>query len=332
MHPTLQVDNNADLRNLVAVATQRHVLLLDSRRPAAPLVQWAHGLEASPPTLVTLHCSPDAQQSNSPRPGAARPATDSPRMPSLVAVQPAAVHAHSDAVRTSDSTQPGSSGLKFRGLVVVVSPATGAVLAFPFALTGGAGPVLAARNAAPAEGWAQKSRRRAAHDHRFPGDITGTLTGAAAFLRCETLAGTARAADSPAFAWSPLLSADLRAGLPWRVCSPLGRGADDGPVALRTLRPALRGAHDEETLPDLHGVCLVPWLARYREIESRHPLRALLIRYAALRYLTGGCLPGLALHATSASRETSGIGALSQAECSRRYCHLRVSFGGLLLP
>jgi len=264
----------------VAVATLRHVLLLDSRRPAAPLAQWAHGLEASPPTLVALHCWPDPQQSG-PRPGTADTATDRVRLPPPVAVQSAGVHLDSGAGRTSDSTQPGSAEMRFRGLVMVVSPATGAVLAFPFALTSGGGPVLAARNAAPAEVSAQKSRRRAAHDHRFPGDITGTVNKAAASLRGEADAGTARDPDAPAFAWSPLLSADLRAGLPWRVCPPLGRGVDNGPVSLQSLRPGQRGAHDEETLPDLQGVCLVPWPEQDPGTDSRPPLRALLLRYAA---------------------------------------------------
>ncbi len=280
MHLTQQVDKNADLRNLVAVATQRHVLLLDSRRPAALLAQWAHGLEASPPTLVTLHCWPDAQQSSL-RPGSAHTATERPRLPSPAAAQPAAAHSDSGAGRTGNPNQPGSSELKSRGLVVLASPATGAVLAFPFALTSGAGPVLAARNAAPAEVWPQKSRRRAAHDHRFPGDITGTLAGAAASRRNDADAGAARDTDSPAFAWSPLLSADLCAGLPWRVCSPLGRGADEGPVSLQSLRPAPRSAHEEASLPDAQGVCLVPWPAQGPETDSRSMLSALLIRYAA---------------------------------------------------
>ena len=276
MHSALQVGRNADLRNLVAIATLHHVLLLDSRRPAAPLALWAHGLEASPPTHVELHCWPDAPQPV-PSSGTAHAAMNRPSMPSPIAVQ-----TQSGSGRNSGMTQPGSSELQFRGLLVVASPATGAVLAFPFALTSSAGPVLAARNAAPAEAWTQKSRRRAAQDHRFPGDVTGTLTRAAASAHGGGDAGTARETrNSPAFAWSPLLSADLRAGLPWRVCSPLGRGTSDGPVSLQSLRPAPRGAHDEGSLPNLQGVCIVPWPAQDPDPGSRHPLlRALLIRYA----------------------------------------------------
>ena len=297
MRRTPQVVNHADLRNLVAVATQRHVLLLDSRRPSEPLVLWAHGLEASPPTLLALHCWPDAPEAGQ-RSGLHRTAVSGPRMSSSAATQPAAVHADSGAGRTSDSTQPGTSERKFRGLLVVASPATGAILAFPFALTGGAGPVLAARNATAGEVSTQKSRRRAAHDHRFPGDVTGCLAGGAASLRDDAVAKTAPEADSPAFAWSPLLSADLRAGLPWRVCPPLGRGADDGPVSLQSLRPSVRGASVEEGLPDLQGVCLVPWPAQDLQADSPNPLRALLIRYAAeMENIVDACLcPHSACH------------------------------------
>ncbi len=54
----LQAGADADAANLLATLTTRHVLLFDLRRPAQPLLQWPHGLEAARPQLLSLFCRP----------------------------------------------------------------------------------------------------------------------------------------------------------------------------------------------------------------------------------------------------------------------------------
>ena len=273
--PHSQVVKDADLRNLVALATQHHVVLLDSRRPAAPLLQWAHGLDASPPTTVALHCWPDAPGAGS-TPGVHLATRTSAVSRRECTSPPAAMQSDLGVGHASSAAQHQAPAARFCGLVVVCSPATGDVLVFSFGLTTGR-PLLTARNAAAAEASTQRSRRRTAVDNRFPGEISGVPAGAAPAC-IDTGVKTAQDAEPPAFAWSPLLSADVRAGLPWRVCPPLGRTAEDGLSSLLSLRPGLRGAHDAMSLPDLQGMCLVPWPAHRDDSDPRQPLRALLIR------------------------------------------------------
>ena len=236
-----QVVRDADLRNLVALATTRHVLLLDCRRPKEPLLQWAHGLDASPPTHIALHClpgSPDPSQN---------PATGDPGLRSA-----AAAPAQWEMRHDRDNLGSGTAAA-LRGLVTVCNLASGDVLTFPFILTGaGDGRMrLAARHAAPAEALT-RSQRRSALVHRFPGELTAS---AAIHGSVGSDGVGSKTADPdpgpPAFAWSPLLSAVYQAGLPWRVCRPLGRGKDDSPAALLSLRRDLRAAHDADNPLDL---------------------------------------------------------------------------------
>jgi hypothetical protein len=58
----MQPDNDRTAANLLAVLTERHVLLLDVRRPAQPLLQWPHGLGAARPQLLSLFCHPGADE------------------------------------------------------------------------------------------------------------------------------------------------------------------------------------------------------------------------------------------------------------------------------
>ena len=234
----LQVGGDADVRNLVALATTDHVLLLDCRRPREPLLQWSHGLDASPPTFVVLLCSPVAEE----------PAQD-PVIPDP--------GLRTAAMPVQRGTKPPDNDLRaaeaFSGLITVCSLARGDALTLPFVASGiGEGrPQLAARHAAPAEA-SSRSRRRTALGDRFPGQVTAT-----ALVRRTAGSGSAGSdgagadPDPPAFAWSPLLSAVYRAGLPWRVCRPLGRGTGDGTAALHSLRPHFLAARNGADLLDL---------------------------------------------------------------------------------
>ena len=52
----LQAGGDRGANNLLAVLTARHVLLLDLRRPAHPLLRWAHSLESAQPQMLSLFC------------------------------------------------------------------------------------------------------------------------------------------------------------------------------------------------------------------------------------------------------------------------------------
>ncbi|KAK9784602.1 hypothetical protein WJX73_002813, partial [Symbiochloris irregularis] len=55
-----------DKQHLLAAATMRHVLLLDVRRAAQPLLMWQHGMEEEPPQLLTCLPIPDPLFADSP--------------------------------------------------------------------------------------------------------------------------------------------------------------------------------------------------------------------------------------------------------------------------
>jgi hypothetical protein len=58
----MQPGDDQTAANLLAVLTERHVLLLDVRRPAQALLQWPHGLGAARPQLLSLSCLAGADE------------------------------------------------------------------------------------------------------------------------------------------------------------------------------------------------------------------------------------------------------------------------------
>jgi hypothetical protein len=58
----MQPGDDRTAANLLAVLTERHVLLLDVRRPAQALLQWPHGLGAARPQMLSLFCRASADE------------------------------------------------------------------------------------------------------------------------------------------------------------------------------------------------------------------------------------------------------------------------------
>ena len=148
------------MRNLLAASTSRHVLLLDLRRPAAPLLQWAHTLTAAPPTLLTLAFQHATVAAGSPPSDTNQENGDSDSDASMDS---------SNRLRAEGKAGSEPTTLRLRGVIIANCLASGDAVIFRFTVTGGAGELtLVAAHAAPEYG---KARRRAAAAAGFPGSI-----------------------------------------------------------------------------------------------------------------------------------------------------------------